>query len=342
MVESQNIKMRKKILQIYSYFFAVICLIVIASMFFSFVLGGYTVFSTKLGITEIANPITFFSLFVFGVPLPVFTSATLGEIFSGVWSIYLILFVIALNGPKLSVLNAIRCIKQRNLFPFNENAIITVIVYFSIMLIVFSIIELLQNQAGIPIGTTPRETPIRSFTMISIAPIIEEVGFRITLIGGVILVMLLGRTNASRSLRTLWHPSNYLEQNTSIHPNEYRWPIIFIILLSGFFFGASHLAYGSSWAIGKLPSATIAGILLGWIYFKHGFPAAVMLHWAFNFLPGAYVYFVCAINISIVTCNQVAESSHLVNAFQAVLLITGILSIGMVILNRYSQHITYQ
>ena len=336
MIESQNIKMRKKILQIYSYFFAVICLIVIASMFFSFVLGGYTVFSTKLGITEIANPITFFSLFIFGVPLPIFTSTTLGEIFSGIWSIYLILFVVALNGPKLSVVNTIQSIKKRNRFLFNENAIITVIVYFSIMLIIFSIIELIQNQAGIPMGTTPQDTPIRAFTMVSIAPIVEEVGFRTTLIGGVVFFILLGRSNNLSSLKALWHPSKYLEQNTSLHPNNYRWSIIFIILLSGFFFGASHLAYGSSWAIGKLPSAIIAGILLGWIYFTLGFPAAVILHWSFNFLPGAYVYFECAINISIVTCNQVAESSLLINAFQALLLITGVLSIGMVILNRYA------
>jgi len=311
-------------------------LLVIVSMFFSFVLGGYTVFSTELGATEIANPITFFSLFIFGVPFPIFTSTTLGEIFSGIWSIYLILFVIALNGPKLSVLSTIHYIKKRNRFSFSENTIITVIVYFSIMLVIFFIIELIQNQAGIPIGTIPQDTPIRAFTMLSIAPIIEEVGFRTTLIGGVVLFICLGRSNNLSSLKALWHPSTYLEQNTSLLPNEYRWSIISIILLSGFFFGASHLAYGSSWAVGKLPSAIIAGILLGWIYFTHGFPAAVMLHWSFNFLPGAYVYFVCAVNVSIVTCNQIAESSPLVNAFQALLLITGILSIGMVILNRYS------
>jgi len=342
MESSQRINIGERILQAYSILFALICLIVIASMFFSFVLGGYTVFSTELGAAEIADPITYFSLFIFGLPLPIFTSTTLGDIFSGLWSIYLILFVITLNGPKLSVLGTMQHIKKRNRFPLNENAIITVIVYFSIMLVIFYIIEFIQNQVGIPIGTTPQDTPIRAFTMVSIAPIVEEIGFRTTVIGGVVLFILIGRSNNLSSLKALWHPSKYLEQKTFLHLNEYRWSIIFIILLSGFFFGASHLAYGSSWAIGKLPSATIAGILLGWIYFKQGFPAAVMLHWSFNFLPGAYVYFTCAASVSIAACNQVAESSLLVNAFEVLLLITGILSIGMVILNRYSQHITFR
>jgi len=337
MAGTQNISVRKRILQAYSYFFAIICIIVIAFMFFSFVLGGYAVFSTELGAAEIADPITFFSLFVFGLPFPIFTSITLGEIFSVLWSIYLILFVILLNGPKLSVLGVIRHIKKRNQFSLNENAIITVIVYFSIMLVSFYIIEFVQNQVGIPMGTTPQDTPIRAFTMVSIAPIVEEVGFRITLIGGVVLFILMGRNNNLSSLKALWHPSKYLEQKVNLHLNEYRWPIILIILFSGFFFGASHLAYGSSWAIGKLPSATIAGILLGWVYFKNGFPTAVMLHWSFNFLPSSYVYFTCADNISIGACNQVAESSFLVNAFETLILITGILSIGMIILNKYAK-----
>ncbi len=311
-------------------------------MFFSFVLGGYTVFSTELGAAEIADPITFFSIFIFGLPFPIFTSITLGNIFSGLWSMYLILFVISLNGPKLSVFGVLQHIKKRNRFSLNENAIITVIVCFSIMLVSFYIIEFIQNQVGIPIGTTPQNTPIRAFIMMSIAPIVEEIGFRTTLIGGVVLFILMGRNNNLNSLKALWHPSKYLEQNVNLHLNEYRWPIIFIILLSGFLFGVSHLAYGSSWAIGKLPSATIAGILLGWVYFKNGFPTAVMLHWSFNFLPGSYVYFTCADIISIGTCNQVAESSFLVNAFEALLLITGILSIGMVILNKYAKHITFQ
>ena len=87
----------------------------------------------------------------------------------------------------------------------------------------------------------------------------------------------------------------------------------------------------------NLKRTLIAGILLGWVYFKNGFPTTVMLHWSFNFLPSSYVYFTCADNISIGACNQVAESSFLVNAFEALILITGILSIGMIILNKYAK-----
>ncbi len=106
-----------------------------------------------------------------------------------------------------------------------------------------------------------------------------------------------------------------------------------VTAFSGLFFGAAHLFYGSTWEIGKVPSASIAGILLGLIYFKQGFPAAVMLHWAFNFFPSAYVYFSCTLNTSIMMCEQVVESNILVSSLEILLLFTGFFSIGMILLN---------
>ncbi len=317
----------------YAYIFAAACLIMITTMFFSFVLGGYTVFNTELGNREVANPITLFPIFIFGVPLPIFSSASLGDIFAGVWSIFIMIFAIAINGPKRSILGVLRGVRKINNFPFYDNNAFTVVTYFSIMIMVFSIMEFLLSQVGIPTGVPPENTPIRSFTMLSIAPIVEELGFRVTLIGGVAFFVLLGRSNRSSSLKALWRPSTFLEEH-SIHPSEYRSLMYLIIVVSGIFFGVAHLAYGTTWGIGKLPTATIAGILLGWIYFKQGFPAAVLLHWSFNFLSGSYVYFACALTASIDTCEQAAGRSLLVNYFETLVIITSILAVGMILLNR--------
>lgn len=323
----------KNMYLIYSYFFAVICFILIGFMFLSFVLGGYTVFNTGLGALEVNNSITFFSFFLFGIPLPIFTSTSLGNIFSGLWSIYLIIFVISLNGPELSVFEIFKQIKKRNQFLFHKNTLFTVIVYFSIMLLVFTMIEFLQNQVGIPIGNPPQDTPVRSFTMISLAPLFEELGFRITLIGGAVSFILFGKGHNLIALKALWHPSKYLNLSNSIRPNEYRISLYLLIIFSGLFFGAAHYIYGSTWEIGKVLSASIAGILLGWIYYKKGFPAAIMLHWSFNFLPGAFVYFTCSLNTSIIICEQAIESNLLLSSFSILVFVTGFLSIGMILLN---------
>lgn len=325
--------MIKNIFLIYSYFFGIICFLIIGLMFFSFVLGGYTVFNTGLGSLEVNNPITFISLFLFGIPIPIFTSTSIGNVFSWIWSIYLIIFVISINGSKLSIFGTFKHIKKRNQFLFHENTLFTVIVYFSIMLLIFTVIEYFQNQIGIPIGGPPQETPIRSFIMISLAPLFEELGFRITLIGGAVFFILFGRGHNLLALKSLWHPEKYLNISTSIRLNEYRISLYLLIIFSGLFFGAAHLFYGSTWEIGKVPSASIAGILLGWIYFKQGFPAAVMLHWAFNFFPSAYVYFVCTLNTSTMMCEQAIENNIFVSSFEAFLLVTGFFSIGMILLN---------
>ncbi|MFQ6135229.1 MAG: type II CAAX prenyl endopeptidase Rce1 family protein, partial [Nitrososphaerales archaeon] len=282
MAEQSKDKLSRTAFLAYTCIFAAACVMIIATMFFSFVLGGYTVFNTELGNREVANPITLVPIFIFGVPLPVFSTATLGDIFSGVWSIYILIFTIAINGPKRSVLGVLRRVRERGRFPFYDNTAFTVVTYFSIMLLVFSIIELIQNQIGIPTGAPPESTPIRAFTMMSLAPIVEEVGFRATLIGGVAFFVLLGRSNRLSSLKAMWHPSRYLEEDPSTRPSEYRALMYFAIVVAGLFFGVAHLAYGTSWEIGKLPTAAIAGILLGWVYFKQGFPAAVLLHWSFN------------------------------------------------------------
>ncbi len=317
----------------YRYLFAIACILTMFTMLISFILGGYAVFNTELGSRELANPIRLFPLFIFGLPVSVNSSATLGDIFAGLWSMYIIIFVIAINGPKLSILGVLRRLR-RTTFSFYDNTVFTVVMYFSIMLLAFSLIELIQKQIGIPTGGPPETTPIRNFTLLSLAPIVEEFGFRVTIIGGVVIFLLLGRISASSSLQVLWHPLGYLEKHQPLGPSEYRSTILFTIVVSGLFFGAAHLGYGTTWEIGKLTTATIAGILLGWIYFRQGFPAAILLHWCFNFYSGSYVYFSCALASPIETCEKAAESSLLVNNFELLLIITSILSIGMIFLNR--------
>ncbi|MCL4437141.1 MAG: CPBP family intramembrane metalloprotease [Thaumarchaeota archaeon] len=316
----------------YAYAFSALCVAMIGAMFLAFMIGGYTVFNSGLGSREAANPVTFVPIFIFGAPLPFFSSISLADIFAGLWAIYIILFTIVLNGPKQSFVGVIRKIKATSTFSFYDNSALVVITSFSVLMVAFLAIDFLQGLIGVPTGTIPENPPIRSFTLMSWAPISEEIGFRVTLIGGVALIVLLSQGRGLKSLKVLWHPSRAFEE-FGLRRVDYISVIYFAIVVSSLFFGAAHIIYNSSWEIGKVPTAAIAGFVIGWVYFKNGFPASVLLHWSFNFLSGSYVYFSCALSSAAGRCEDVAQNSLLVNSFEALIVTTGILGIGMLMLN---------
>jgi membrane protease YdiL (CAAX protease family) len=62
------------------------------------------------------------------------------------------------------------------------------------------------------------------------------------------------------------------------------------IVISALFFGIAHWLYGGGWEFGKILPAAISGLVLGWLYVEKGFPAAVVLHWLFNYFASSYDY----------------------------------------------------
>jgi hypothetical protein len=61
--------------------------------------------------------------------------------------------------------------------------------------------------------------------------------------------------------------------------------------MGGAMFGYAHIAFGAGWEIGKVTTSSLAGIILGLIYFFYGFPGAVLLHWSFNYFLDSFYYF---------------------------------------------------
>jgi len=324
---------RGKIVSIYTYIFTAACITLTSILYLSFILGGYTVFNTQLGFKEVDTPISRLPLFIFGVPVPLVSNVTVGDMFSALWMIYLLIFTVAFNGPRRSLIGVLKALKGRNRVTIYDNTLLTVVTVFSILIVVVHAVELIQMSSGVPTGSLPEGKPILTFTMISLAPLVEEVGFRLTLIGGVAFLILLGRTGEFLgSLKALCHPSKHLEAH--LKRIEYQ-PLMYImIVLTGVFFGVAHIAFGSGWAVGKLSTATISGVVLGWVYYRQGFPAAILLHWAFNYPAGAYVYFACGLS-GAELCTQIAEESPIVSYLDSSILFTGVLSIGMILLNRY-------
>tara|TARA_B100001559_G_C16290981_1_gene525111 strand:- start:377 stop:730 length:354 start_codon:yes stop_codon:yes gene_type:complete len=103
-----------------------------------------------------------------------------------------------------------------------------------------------------------------------------------------------------------------------------------IIIIVGIFFGVAHVISGEPWTTGKILQASIGGIIIGWVYFRYGLAAAIILHWATNYFIYSYLFLISEINgISV----QNASAHSMIGTFEIILIISGIISVIMLFLN---------
>jgi membrane protease YdiL (CAAX protease family) len=153
---------------------------------------------------------------------------------------------------------------------------------------IISFIITLQNLLDIPTGSPSLSNPLYDLTFFSYGPIVEEFGFRMTIIGFAIIIIMRNKGISFDFVKAIWKPSNYINQIGS----GKNIIIGSLVLASSIFFGLAHIIYGGGvWEIGKFPTATLAGVFMSLIYIYYGFHAAVLLHWAFNYPDIAFYYF---------------------------------------------------
>lgn len=79
-----------------------------------------------------------------------------------------------------------------------------------------------------------------------------------------------------------------------------------LVVISGFIFGLAHYLSGGGWNIGKVSTATIAGITLGYLYVRHGFHSSVLGHAYYNvFLLSMYYMEKTSFSILIMIINLI-------------------------------------
>ena len=126
-------------------------------------------------------------------------------------------------------------------------------------------------------------------------------------------------------LKSLWSPSS------SLHIYSSKKPLLLIILV-GVLFGFAHIAVGDAWSEGKFAQATAGGIILGWVYFRFGFLAALLIHWATNYFIFAYANFLAQINETSVAS---AFSHPLITTMEILFLVSGALSVVVLVVGYY-------
>ncbi|MBM2852830.1 MAG: abortive infection protein [Candidatus Nitrosotenuis sp.] len=289
-------------------------------MVFSFPIGAYLFFNSQIGKDiDYGYP---WSGFEFIKHFGEFGGFEIADVFIVVWTFFLIIFTISILGPKNNFLKVLSTIMAGSYRTQNGNYLVQTVKWFSILIVLSEIIDIVQQGFGVKTTPPPFENDLLQFFGMTLSPILEETGFRLILIGIPLFLLYSKKGSVGLFFKSLWNPNNLQIGNSK--------KAIILVAAVGVFFGLSHIISGQSWSNGKFVQATISGIIIGWVYYKYGFVASTLIHWATNYLIYSYGYLVSSVNeIPIST----AFSHSLLETIEILFVITGAISISMLLMD---------
>jgi hypothetical protein len=169
----------------------------------------------------------------------------------------------------------------------------------ALLLIVF-LLTLLQDLFGVSTGMLPTNDPTVLVPSLALAPIAEEIGFRISVLGlvvGILVAIKFGRNIANGSIVkslpelgiffSAFLSPGYAKEKVglpSVRTSGFKGisiPEWIFLFLTSIIFGAYHV-FGGGWGPGKFLSAALSGFALGFVYLAYGAYADILLHWFFD------------------------------------------------------------
>ena len=298
--------------------------IIFCLMVLSFPTGVYLVFNSEIGnnITY-EYPMNSLTIFLAGIGFEAPVNFELGDGFIIIWCTFLILFVIAIFGPKKNFVSVLQSMISEGKYKIQDSYIVATIKWFSILVIVSGGIIGVQELAGISVEPPETSNQLVQFFDMSLAPIIEEIGFRVILIGLPLFALYSHKPSLKFLGKSLWWPwQNLRDVNTK--------KALIVIIMVGILFGAAHIFSDESWSSGKLAQAIASGIIIGWVYYRYGLVPAILIHWATNYFVYSYGYIVADVNQ--ISVNN-AFSHSLLSTIEIILTVTGIISVVVIALN---------
>jgi hypothetical protein len=297
-MESDNEHARSSILYLKKAVFTLLIVVVVFEVFTFFLSSalGFTVyFFTTAGLDTsrhlISNlPVYIFFLFNVVVPFPV----NVGDLFLALWILYLTCLVVASLGPRMRFSKAMRNpskgIFSNYLFAFTLLANAALFLTFAI--------QTLQETQGIPTGNPfgSETSNYIVFLLLTYAPAIEELGFRIIPIGMTFLMFFYASRRGTREEDPRWkwkimvlsflYPEGVKEELNlktfrSHGINAITRTEWIAILTTAAIFGVAH--YLSGWGIGKITSSFAVGFILALSFIVYGVHAPILIHWFLNF-----------------------------------------------------------
>ena len=163
------------------------------------------------------------------------------------WTFYVVIFVIALLGPKHGFLKSLSSIISFGKYDDKSNYLIGITTWFSILILISVLINFIQEGFGIVTVPPHADNDLIQFFYVSLAPLTEEFGFRLILIGIPLFAIYYHKSSIKYFIKCLWNPGTL-----DIH--DYK-KAIFLIVFVGIVFGFAHIAIGESWSEGKFAYA---------------------------------------------------------------------------------------
>jgi len=314
-----------RILQFFGIPFAALQSVILGLLLVSFPMGIYIVFESEIGDDiNYEYPLTHLDFFknteLYQVPFDI----NIGDAFVILWIFYAVLFAIAFLGPKREFLKSLSPIISFGKFNTTSNYMIGITKWFSILVVISALINFIQEAFGIVTVPPLDSNHLIQFFYVSLAPLIEEFGFRLILIGIPLFALYSHKSSIRYFIKCMWTPS-------SLHISNPKKALVLIVLV-GIFFGFAHIAFDESWSDGKFAQAAASGTVLGWVYLRYGFIASILIHWAMNYFIFSYANFISQLNnISL----QESFSHSLMSSLEILLLLSGIVSISILFLNRF-------
>jgi hypothetical protein len=320
-----------KILQGISIPYSALVSVIFGLMIFSFPIGAYLFFNSPLGGSiEYGFPVSELEVVQkYGLDLPSWVSV--GDVFVVVWMFFLIIFTIAVFGPKKNFVQVLSPMMSGARAVQEGNYLLHAIQWFCVIIVLSAAIDLAQQRFGVSITPPQFENDLVQFLRVSVAPVVEEIGFRTLLIGIPLFLFYSHKLSGKQFFKTLWNPSASL----SIHSHT---KAIALIVAVGVFFGAAHVM-SEQWSQGKFAQATMSGIIIGWVYYRYGFVASLLIHWATNYVIFSYGYLVSVVN----EVRFIDSFSHsLIQTIEVLFVITGVLSISIMALRHREKKLEAQ
>ncbi len=295
-------------------------------MLLSFPLGVFVVFDTDVGgDINFEYPVSSINVFE-EIGYPIQFDIQIGDVFIVLWSVYAILFTISILGPDKGFLKTLSVILTAGKLDAKSNYMITITKWFSILILVSAIIDFIQQGFGIVNVPPNADNNLTQFLYVSLSPIVEELTFRVILIGLPLFFFFTNKFSVNYFFNSLWNP------NHNLHVYDLR-KVLFLVVLGGIFFGFAHILSGESWSEAKFAQATASGIVLGWLYFRFGLITSILVHWGMNYFIFSYVNFISQINNITI---EAGFSHSLVNTMEIIFLISGIFSLFVLILHYFN------
>lgn len=258
-------------------------------MALSFPVGLYAIFSGNLS-TQL-NSGSFAATYLWVGPLPAILpfEVPLGGMFVGLCVVYAAMFL----GEFLRPLRpgpTIRASLKSGVEGLFASPFLAILIAIGFLDFTDTWFTYAVQAAGAPIGNPfVNVDAFLEFSSLTFAPLREEFGFRVLLIGVVALVLCMGRP-AKQALKALWRPSVAYD---GLAVRGATAGIVWAaVVFSSVTFGACHaVCGGGGWDWGKVIPATWGGLVLGYLYVRFGFPAAVLAHWGVDYFTSAFSFF---------------------------------------------------